>query len=315
MGVNGGVEEVLQVSSVALHPPHTLPPFASLVTFLFRRQPPATPTTMAAQQQQAQQQGPSGSLPVIVHTSFEGGSVPQALQWSFAPQTVSSTAGGHLAVSVPASTGWCVCVSSKQVKTVKRQHPSHLFTLTSNPNLHTHHHADYWQRTHYGFRTHNAPFLHAADVRGDFVLTTVVTTHPRQRFDQAGEFGVAVLATLHDTISLVCPMPTLPVVAHISTALTHATFFEHNTQTGLMVEISPSCWLKCSVESGAGEPGRPSQLGVVVTNAGFSDWSTQDFPSEIQTVSECVLEGGKGGRGFFSICCMFCVMQLQSKNT
>jgi hypothetical protein len=58
---------------------------------------------------------------------------------------------------------------------------------------------------------------------------------------------------------------------------------------GLMIQCSPSCWLKTSVESGA--PGQPSQLGVVVTNGGFSDWSTQDFPSSIRTVSH----GGGGG--------------------
>jgi hypothetical protein len=56
-----------------------------------------------------------------------------------------------------------------------------------------------------------------------------------------------------------------------------------------MIQCSPSCWLKTSVESGA--PGQPSQLGVVVTNGGFSDWSTQDFPSSIRTVSH----GGGGG--------------------
>lgn len=58
----------------------------------------------------------------------------------------------------------------------------------------------------------------------------------------------------------------------------------HFRPPGLMVQCSPSCWLKTSVESGA--PGQPSQLGVVVTNGGFSDWSTQDFPSSIHTVSK-----------------------------
>jgi regulation of enolase protein 1 (concanavalin A-like superfamily) len=48
------------------------------------------------------------------------------------------------------------------------------------------------------------------------------------------------------------------------------------------VQCSPSCWLKASVEAGA--PGQPGQLGVVVTNSGFSDWSTQDFPRDMHTV-------------------------------
>jgi hypothetical protein len=45
-------------------------------------------------------------------------------------------------------------------------------------------------------------------------------------------------------------------------------------QAGLMVRLSPDCWLKTSVEY---EIGEPSKLGAVVTNAGYSDWSTQDF--------------------------------------
>jgi regulation of enolase protein 1 (concanavalin A-like superfamily) len=47
-------------------------------------------------------------------------------------------------------------------------------------------------------------------------------------------------------------------------------------QAGLMIRISPNCWLKTSVEY---EPGGPDALGVVVTNAGYSDWSTQAFPA------------------------------------
>jgi regulation of enolase protein 1 (concanavalin A-like superfamily) len=45
-------------------------------------------------------------------------------------------------------------------------------------------------------------------------------------------------------------------------------------QAGLMVRLSADCWLKASVEH---EPDGPSRLGVVVTNDGWSDWSTQDF--------------------------------------
>ncbi|WP_437778244.1 DUF1349 domain-containing protein [Sorangium sp. So ce1097] len=48
-------------------------------------------------------------------------------------------------------------------------------------------------------------------------------------------------------------------------------------QAGLMVRLSASCWLKTSVEF---EPNGPSRLGAVVTNAGYSDWSTQPFPSD-----------------------------------
>lgn len=47
-------------------------------------------------------------------------------------------------------------------------------------------------------------------------------------------------------------------------------------QAGLMVRLSPECWLKASVEY---ENGAFSRLGCVVTNRGYSDWSTQDVPS------------------------------------
>ena len=46
-------------------------------------------------------------------------------------------------------------------------------------------------------------------------------------------------------------------------------------QAGLMVRLSPDCWLKTSVEY---EPGPTNRLGVVVTNTGYSDWSTQEVP-------------------------------------
>ena len=46
-------------------------------------------------------------------------------------------------------------------------------------------------------------------------------------------------------------------------------------QAGLMVRFSADCWLKASNEF---DPPGPSQLGTVVTNFGFSDWSLQNFP-------------------------------------
>lgn len=45
-------------------------------------------------------------------------------------------------------------------------------------------------------------------------------------------------------------------------------------QAGLMVRLSADCWLKTSVEY---EPDGPAKLGAVVTNHGYSDWSTQNF--------------------------------------
>ena len=47
-------------------------------------------------------------------------------------------------------------------------------------------------------------------------------------------------------------------------------------QAGLMIRHSADCWLKTSVEF---SPDEAALLGAVVTNYGYSDWSTQDFPS------------------------------------
>ena len=47
-------------------------------------------------------------------------------------------------------------------------------------------------------------------------------------------------------------------------------------QAGLMIRFSPECWLKVSAEY---EPDGPSQLGAVVTQHGYSDWSLQPLPA------------------------------------
>lgn len=52
-------------------------------------------------------------------------------------------------------------------------------------------------------------------------------------------------------------------------------------QAGLMVRISPSCWLKTSVEF---EPEHANRLGAVVTNGQYSDWSTQPIAKDIDTL-------------------------------
>lgn len=52
-------------------------------------------------------------------------------------------------------------------------------------------------------------------------------------------------------------------------------------QAGILVRISPACWLKTSVEF---EPEGSNRLGAVVTNAQYSDWSTQSVPKELQTI-------------------------------
>ncbi len=54
-------------------------------------------------------------------------------------------------------------------------------------------------------------------------------------------------------------------------------------QAGLMVRLSPECWLKTSVEF---EGEHPARLGAVVTNHGYSDWSTQNISA---TTTEILL--------------------------
>ncbi len=53
----------------------------------------------------------------------------------------------------------------------------------------------------------------------------------------------------------------------------HCDFRNQYDQAGLMIRISDQCWVKTAVEYEADEP---NKLGVVVTNNGYSDWSTQD---------------------------------------
>lgn len=45
-------------------------------------------------------------------------------------------------------------------------------------------------------------------------------------------------------------------------------------QAGLMVRFSKDCWIKTSIEY---EPNGSCKLGAVVTNHGYSDWSTQNY--------------------------------------
>jgi hypothetical protein len=63
-------------------------------------------------------------------------------------------------------------------------------------------------------------------------------------------------------------------------------------QAGLMVRLSPHCWLKTSVEY---EPEGPAKLGAVVTNHGYSDWSTQNF---ISPKNELMLRVRREGRTY-----------------
>lgn len=74
----------------------------------------------------------------------------------------------------------------------------------------------------------------------------------------------------------------LPVIGDF-VATTRVTAAGHHQydQAGLMLRLSATCWVKTSVEF---EPEEPSRLGAVVTNGGYSDWSTQAVPKELKAM-------------------------------
>ncbi|MCK5119402.1 MAG: DUF1349 domain-containing protein, partial [Candidatus Latescibacteria bacterium] len=67
---------------------------------------------------------------------------------------------------------------------------------------------------------------------------------------------------------------------------------EQYDQCGLMVRVDRENWIKVSTEY---ESEKYSRLGSVVTNLGFSDWATQDIPSNTR---EMWYRIGKKGSDF-----------------
>lgn len=66
----------------------------------------------------------------------------------------------------------------------------------------------------------------------------------------------------------------------LTTCVTCAPLHQYD-QAGLMLRVSADCWLKTSVEF---EPDEPhSRLGAVVTNGGYSDWSTQPISKSLSS--------------------------------
>lgn len=60
-------------------------------------------------------------------------------------------------------------------------------------------------------------------------------------------------------------------------------------QAGLMVRADADFWVKASVEH---EPHGQPQLGTVVTNHGYSDWSLQDYPFTESTIRLRIIRHG-----------------------
>jgi regulation of enolase protein 1 (concanavalin A-like superfamily) len=73
-------------------------------------------------------------------------------------------------------------------------------------------------------------------------------------------------------------------------------------QAGLMLRVSPSCWIKTSVEFEPAEA--TNRLGAVVTNHQYSDWSTQPLAKSVDRVwfrlraegCDCIVETSLDGR-------------------
>lgn len=60
-------------------------------------------------------------------------------------------------------------------------------------------------------------------------------------------------------------------------------------QAGLMIRQNSECWIKTSAEF---EPESHDRLGVVVTQHGYSDWSTQDLTTESHEISFRIARNG-----------------------
>lgn len=76
--------------------------------------------------------------------------------------------------------------------------------------------------------------------------------------------------------------------------------FKHQyDQAGLMIRVSKECWIKTSVEF---ELNAPNKLGVVVTNNGFSDWSTQEVADSLTKFKLRVVRTGSDYKvSFFDV--------------
>ena len=130
---------------------------------------------------------------------------------------------------------------------------------------------DWWRGTHYpNYDADNAHVL-AVEFEGDFVMTTSATFTLTNRFDQASFTGLTCLE---------CGSFPGRSVAYA---------FYARLQYGLVVRVSKDCWLKTSIEY---DPPGPPKLGAVVTNMGFSDWSSQSCPHDISSCDLCVRREG-----------------------
>jgi uncharacterized protein len=119
---------------------------------------------------------------------------------------------------------------------------------------------DAWCRTHYGFVNSCAPFV------------------ALQVSDEHTEYACSY-DDLSDANKQAIPPNYMTNGKNKRTLVTQVTVsydaqYQYD-QAGIMLWRSPSSWIKTSIEYE--QKDEPARLGCVVTNHGFSDWSTQDF--------------------------------------
>jgi regulation of enolase protein 1 (concanavalin A-like superfamily) len=101
----------------------------------------------------------------------------------------------------------------------------------------------------------------------------VMSVTPTPNLDYWSKTFYEPLLVKHDAQTLLTPVAA-DMEATITTAFTLKPRAQFD-QAGIMVLVDESTWLKAGLEFTDGAP----RLSCVVTNDGFSDWSTQHWPA------------------------------------
>ena len=113
---------------------------------------------------------------------------------------------------------------------------------------------------------HNGTPQHTIDEAGALTVT------PTPRLDYWSKTFYDPLLVKHDAQTLLTPVAA-DVEATLTTAFTLKPRAQFD-QAGIMVVVDKDVWVKAGIEYTDGSP----RLSCVVTNEGFSDWSTQHWP-------------------------------------
>jgi len=102
--------------------------------------------------------------------------------------------------------------------------------------------------------------------------TGAITITPTPNLDYWSKTFYSPLLVKHDAQTLLTPVAA-DVEATLTTAFTLKPRAQFD-QAGIMILVDESTWVKAGIEYTDGVP----RLSCVVTNDGFSDWSTQAWP-------------------------------------